>query len=114
MTHRCTIERDSQHAMNADEWGNDLPAEWAGVETLTGVSCRYQYRDSVTSMDGEKRILSTERVLYLPYGTPLTDDDRIGDITDRRGRVLVEGPLRIDSLGAHEQDHLIAKLVRIT
>jgi hypothetical protein len=114
MTHRCTIQRDASHSGTVrDEWGGDQPPEWAATTTET-VSCRYWYAESATIMDGQRNIITTARMLLLPIDTDVTDDDRIGDITDRRGRVLVEGPMRIDSLGAHERDHLIAKLVRIT
>lgn len=114
MTHRCTIQRDAKHATNLDEWGNDEPPVWGDAVTQTGISCRYWYDDAATIMDGEKRIMSAARYVLLPIDTDVTEDDRVSTITDRRGRVLVEGPLRIDSLGAHELDHLVAKLVTVT
>lgn len=115
MYHRCTIERDASHSgPTPDDWGNDQPAVWQDVATQTSISCRFWYDDSATIMDGERRILTTSRMLLLPIDTDVTDDDRIGDITDRRGRVLAKGPMRIDSIGPHERDHLVAKLVEIT
>lgn len=115
MVHRTTIQRDASMsaAVVKDEWGGDQAPNWAATTTTT-VSCRYWYDDSATIMDGERRILTTARMLLLPIDTDVTDDDRIGDITDRRGRVLAAGPMRIDSIGPHERDHLVAKLVRIT
>lgn len=136
MTHRCTIQRDASHDARPavwtpdspiltpdgpvvgvdprDEWGGDAAPQWDAIPTETTVPCRYWYDDSVSIQDGEKRILAATRYLQLPIDTDVTDDDRILVVTDRRGRVLAQGPMRIDSLGAHERDHLVAKLVAIT
>lgn len=116
MYHRTTIQRDSNAQSDdaQDEWGNQLPASFTTTSTTNGVHCRYWYDASMTIMDGEKRILSTARFMLLPISTDVTVNDRVGDVTDRRGRVLAAGPMRIDELGTHEFDHLIAKLVEIT
>lgn len=114
MLHRCTIERDaSDDASLRDEWGNDQPPSWSAT-TTSRVPCHYTYEDSTTTMDGQRVLFTTRRMLLLPFDTDVTQDDRIGDITNRRGRVVADGPLRIDSLGAHGFDHLVASLVRIS
>lgn len=115
MVHRTTIQRDASMASSVvkDEWGGDQAPAWTPTSSVE-VSCRYWYDDSATIMDGERRILSTARYVQLPIDTDVTDDDRIGDITDRAGRLLCRGPMRIDSIGPHERDHLVAKLVEIT
>lgn len=113
MVHRCTIQRNASDDTGLrDEWGGDEPAAWSDG-TVANVSCFYTYEDSTTTMDGEKNVFTTRRMLLLPFGTDVTQDDRVSDITDRRGRVLADGPMRIDQLGVHGTDHLVAQLVRI-
>lgn len=115
MIHRCNIQRDTRLDVSSvtDEWGNPLPFEWENTSEVM-VSCRYWYNLSDTVMDSEKRVVQSEYFLHLPIDTDVNPNDRIGNITDRRGQVLVAGPMRIDELGPHERDHLVAKLHRIT
>ena len=115
MIHRTTIERDRRLDATAvtDEWGGPLPFEWE-TTTSENVPCRYWYNLSDTVMDSEKRIVQSEYFLHLPIDTDVNTNDRIGDITDRKGLLLVAGPMRIEELGPHERDHLVAKLHKIT
>lgn len=114
MIHRTTIQRDSNAQADdaKDDWGNPLEASFEATTDIGTVPCRYWYDVSASHFDSEKRIFVEQHFVMFPFGTDVTRDDRCLNITDRRGNVLVEGPLRIDELGTHELDHMIAKLVR--
>jgi hypothetical protein len=102
MVHRCDIQRDSG-LLGTDEWGNPTTPTWATL--FASVACYFWYpllHGSESIVDGARQVQLTLPMLVLPLGTPVTDDDRILSVTDRRGRVLQAGPLRITQLGARE------------
>jgi hypothetical protein len=112
MRHRCTIQRNLSDGTESDDWGQDALPDWATI--ATDVPCRawYERVGTQTIQDGEKLAELTVRRLMLPYTTDLDEDDRIVNVTDRLGRELFDGPMRIDTLDRRE-GHMIASLTDV-
>jgi len=108
MTHRCTIERDGTRGTGTDPYGNDPAPSWA--THLSGLVCRFWFDSGSTVIDGDKAVEVTKRMLIVPAGTDVTEDDRVVSVTDRLGEVLADGPMRIDSVG-HRQGHIVLTMV---
>jgi hypothetical protein len=108
MTHRCTVQRNSSLGGGTDPWGNDAASDWD--PHLAGLSCRFWFAGGQTIYDGQKQVELTTRMLLVPEGTDITEDDRIVSVLDRRGRELADGPMRVDALGRRD-GHLVATLV---
>lgn len=102
MIHRCDIQRDTGLAQQ-DEWGGPTSPDWHTI--LPGTSCYFWYLPASGSrsiIDGARQVQLTVPMLVLPLGTPITDDDRLLSIKDRRGRLIQDGPLFITEIGARE------------
>lgn len=110
MTHRTTIRRDTTHGgAGEDPYGGDGVPTW--TTTTTGdVSCRFWHESTRTVMDGNEATEVEVRKVMLPVGTDVTEDDQLGDVRDRRGRLIAQGPMRIDGLG-RRLDHIIVTSV---
>lgn len=112
MTHRCMIERDSTHGgVGEDPYGNDAVPAWTDT-TLTEVHCRFWHENTRTVFTGSEQLEVERRKLVVPVDTDVTEDDRIAEVRDRRGRLLAAGPMRIDSIG-HRRDHLVLVMVQV-
>jgi hypothetical protein len=114
MYHRCTVQRNRSHLSDhTDTWGGDSSPLW--YDYLTNVSCKFWFKRAVTftGSSGERQNNETTRFLILPITTVITAQDRILVVTDRRSKVVADGPMRIDSIGARV-DHLQLQLVLIT
>lgn len=102
MKHRATIERNSG-AAETDAWGDQGEPEWQ--THLIDVPCRAWFGTEREVTDGNKTAAVEERRAIMPLGTDVTEADRILSVKDRKGTVLFDGPIRIESVG-HRQDHL--------
>lgn len=101
MKHRATVLRDQQETR--DGWNQKATPDW---EThIASLPCFAWYTPGREVQDGQK-IANVDAIgLLVPNGTDVTPQDRIGDITDRQGRVLYPGPHRIESVG-RRQGHI--------
>lgn len=110
MVHRCNVERDASLDTQTSPWGGDPPPDWD--LHLTDLHCRFWFDSGQTKYDGQKQVEITTRKLVVPLGTDITEDDRIVSVRDRRGRVVADGPMRIDSVGDRE-DHRVLRVVDV-
>lgn len=110
MTHRCDIQRDSSAGLGTDPYGNDPTPAWGAH--LTDLPCRFWFEEGKTVIDGDKATELTIRMMIVPAGTDVTEDDRVLNVTDRLGASLADGPMRIDSVG-HRQGHLVLRMVDV-
>lgn len=115
MIHRCNVERDGSLGLHEDPWGGDDVPEW--TTHLTDLSCRFWWQEAVgitgsTIKDSEKLIEMTRRILIVPEGTDIHEDDRVVSVRDRRDRELADGPMRIDAVGRRD-GHLVCRLVDV-
>lgn len=103
MRHRCTTLRNVDSG-TPDAWGDPGGPDWQ--PRLTGQACHAWFASGHRRIAaGDNVVLSDLRVL-VPLGIDVTTNDRLGDITDRRGTVIVPGPLLIDVI-ATRADHQV-------
>jgi hypothetical protein len=105
MTHRTTIERDQAGADSS--WGGTATPDWQPL--LTGQPCRLWFKAGRQVVDGAKTAAIEDFRLLLPVDVDVTTRDRVGSVTDRLGRVIMEGPMLIDTVG-RRRDHLAVML----
>lgn len=110
MVHRCTVQRDASVGAGGDPWGNDQAPAWS--DHLVDLPCRFWFEEGRTIKDGDQQIELTKRKLVVPDFTDITEDDRVFNVRDRRGRELADGPMRVDSVGRRD-GHLVAWLVDV-
>lgn len=102
MTHRCTIER---RGGTVDELGARTTNGWA--DHVTEVPCRCYWKSGLLEAQPSNTTPIGALILIVPVGTDVDVlQDRVGDVTDRRGRVLFAGPMQIIGPVGHRQDHL--------
>lgn len=104
MKMRADIERNADGA--TDGW-NQKGVSWA--THIEACPCRVWYENGSEYVDGVKTAVVDELRMIVPLGTDVKASDRVGDVTDRRGRVQFAGPIRISSV-QHRADHIVAKL----
>lgn len=107
MTMRCVIERDTTAGTNSA--GYEQTPTWTTL--ASGVPCRMwdDERTSRSDQDGRVRTFYSDRKVILALDTDVTDEDRIGDVTDRRGNTLFTGPARVDEI-RRRHDHIELRL----
>lgn len=105
MTHRTSILRDQQATMTG--WNQTDVPEWSPV--AINVPCRAFFNNGREVQDGGKVVAVNALTVLLPLGTDITTDDKLGAITDRRGRTLHAGEHRVESIG-HRRDHIAVAL----
>lgn len=104
MRMRADIERNTD--ATTDSW-NQKGVDWE--PHLADCACHLWYENGSEYVDGVKVAVVDELRAILPLGTDVTPADRLGDVTDKQGVVLFNGPLRILSV-QRRRDHLVAKL----
>lgn len=108
MTHRCDVQRDASRGDGGNDWGGDPAPDWQ--THLDELHCRFWFESGQTIYDGTKAVELTTRKLIVPWGTDITEDDRIVSVRDRRNRELADGPMRVDTVG-NRDGHLVLSLV---
>lgn len=108
LTHRATIERNT--ATGTDTWGQPV----APVFTALGVlPCFAWSRVSREITDGDKTGLVEDLRALFALSSDIREGDEIASITDRAGRVIIPGRLRIEGPVQHKHTHKEAALRRI-
>jgi hypothetical protein len=110
MTHRATIERDSNRGTASDAYGHDAAPSWSTLRSE--VNCRYWFEEGSTRTQVGEAVALTMRKLMVPTDTVVHEDDRILSVKDRRGRIIADGPMKIDSIG-RRADHLLLMLTDV-
>lgn len=102
MRHRLTTLRNQ--AVGEDPWGGPSDQEWQA--NLTEQPCRAWFQSGKREIsNGDNVVLSDLRVI-VPLSADVTTNDRLGDVTDRLGNVILPGPLLIDEI-APRADHKV-------
>lgn len=101
MAHRCVVERDM--AVGQDDWGDAPEPDWQ--VHLDDQPCFVWYERGLEVHDGRKTASIDNCRAIVPIGTDLANEDRLVRVNDRRGREVVSGPLRVESIG-RRRDHL--------
>lgn len=105
MTHRALIERNS--AAELGTAGEELPAVWA---TLHAALPCFLYTPRGREVVATTGVVVTESPMLLaPWGTDVTESDRINGVNDRQGNVYRAGIFRIASV-VEVHDHLELQL----
>ena len=102
MTMRCSTERETP-TVELNRYQQPITAT---VHPLTDSPCYWQAQSRQFVTTNEKLVAITTHVLLMPLGADVDEDDRITSITDRRGRVLKAGKLRIMPGGVRRETHL--------
>jgi hypothetical protein len=89
-----TYVRTPMAAGSEDAWGEMDPAP--GTPT-TGVRCAYGTVQTVARDAGGVTIVNVP-ALTVSAADPLAIGDRVTNVTDQLGRVLLAGPARVESL----------------
>lgn len=105
MTHRATIQRDMQSS--TDEYNQPGRPQWE--DHLVAHPCRAWFRSGREIQDGQKIASVNELSVIVPKGTDVTPGDRLDEVADRRGNVIFQGPVRIESIG-QRRDHIALTL----
>ena len=96
MRHRAEIERDG--ASGTTDWNTAPSPSWASH--LIGVKCFVwtNPRGRQEHVDTDKTAVIEDLRCVMPLATDVTEQDRIADIKDRRGVIILSGPLRIEGV----------------
>jgi len=104
MTMRAEIERNTATA--TDSYGGPVPAVYEAHGT---VACFVWSTQRRQVLDGDKTALVEDLRALFPLRADVREGDRIAQVTDRRGRLIRAGKLRIETL-THKHRHLEAGL----
>jgi hypothetical protein len=107
LTHRCTIERDTNAGPGADGWEN-APDWQPHIEALPCRAWTNAGREVVA--DKESVVVVEDMRILVALGTDVTEHDRLGDVT-YRGDVIFPGPTGIRAV-LHRKDHVELVLVK--
>ena len=105
MTMRATVTRDESSRL--DPYGTRIPHEADIAGAL--LPCYVQPRHESTITGDGKFMAVTVLWGWFPADADVRNEDVLGDVTDRAGRVLYEGQRRLTALVKHET-HLEAIL----
>lgn len=110
MTHRATVERDSNLGAESTSWGSDPTPSW--TTNLSDQPCYFWFEEtrSNTAVSDETLVALTRRKVIFPAGTDVKETDRVLTIEDRLGNEIADGPMRIDSVG-RRRGHIVCVLV---
>jgi hypothetical protein len=99
MTQRASTERGADVS--------DGGGGYAEVYTplLTDVPCRWAPISNAETLFSSQMGTNPTGRLFMPLGMDVSETDRIVAVTDRRGRPLAYGPLRVEAV-IRRQDHL--------
>lgn len=104
MRHRCTIQRN---IAAPNSWNNPGTPGWD--QHITDQPCHAWFNSGRTLTPAGEEVSVLDIRLLLPKGTDVLDTDRIENVLDRRGNVVMAGPLIIDAIGPRK-DHIALTL----
>lgn len=94
-------------AAGADDWGGSPEPDWK--PHLVDLPCRVWFQSGREVTSPDKTAVIEDRKAILPVDADVTEGDRLRSVTDRRGREIQPGPMRIESVG-RKDDHLLLAL----
>lgn len=99
MFHRTTLERVTRTA----DTGGGYTDAWSN--TVVDSPCRAWFSDTVEQVVGNRPTVLDRRAVLVPLGIDVREGDRLQSVRNRKGTVLFDGPLVVDSV-AERTDHL--------
>lgn len=109
LTHRARVERNT--ASGTDSWGG--PVEPAFTVLHNALPCFVYSQSSRELVDGAKTAMIEDLRLMIALGADLAEGDEITGVTDRLGRVIVAGRLKVEGPVQFKHTHREAALQRI-
>lgn len=107
MTYRTAIERDTL----TTDGGGGFTEQWD--TSSADVRCRAWYQaGQYLVLEGRPQMIDV-RIVLVPLGTDVKEGDRLPAVTDRKGKVIFDGPLMVDAVGEFP-DHLRLTTRRIS
>lgn len=92
LTHRTSIERATS---TDDSWGQPGSSTWAAIQE--DVPCYATTSATKEAVTADRTAVVIDLRCIVPLDTDVTEQDRLGDITER-GAVIYEGPLGIEAV----------------
>lgn len=108
MTMRAEVERNT--ATGTDAYGHPLAPAFTPLAT---VACYVWSRQSRELVDGDKTAVIEDLRGLFPSDADIAEGDELARVTDRRGRVLFPGRLRVDAPPQRKPHHREAALRRV-
>ncbi len=109
LTMRAQLMRDE--ATGTDAWNNPVPPVMVPIGAP--LACFVWSKASRELVDGTKTAMVEDLSAMFAIDADVRAGDELGDVTDRKGRTVVAGRLRIDGPVQHKHTHLEAALERI-
>jgi hypothetical protein len=108
MRHRADIQRDA--GSGGDDWGGQGAQNWQ--DHLAAQPCYAWFAQGRRVVGAGTDVVVEDLRLLLPLSADVQPSDRIAAISDKRGNVIVAGPLVIDTV-ARRRDHQVAFLKEV-
>lgn len=93
MKYRTSVERSTSVSDN----GGGFNTSWASIADIPCYAW-FVNTQEVTGA-GERPGVIENVVVFVPKNTDIQNGDRLTDVTDRKGGVIFDGPLQVDSAG---------------
>lgn len=111
MTHRAELRRSNT---GTDVWNRPIEEGFSSMRSLGVISLRVSSSTSRLELRDEGKAAAIEELIgFFSLDLDIRPQDRLGDITDRQGKVLFSGPLAIKQpitlrqrSGGHQQAEL--------
>lgn len=102
------IERNS--VTGKDAWNMPLPGVF---QPHAEVPCFAYSKSGRDVVDGKKNVVVQDTRMMFALGIDVRENDQVAKITDRKGNILIRGPLRIEGAVEFKHNHQEAALVRV-
>lgn len=99
MRHRTVIQRNT----TVSDTGGGYTDAWADIHS--NVPCHAWWISSTQAVMAARPELTETRFVLVPKGTDVHPGDRLDTVKDKKGNVLFDGPLIVDSMG-ERKDHI--------
>jgi hypothetical protein len=113
MRHRATVLRNVE--TSTGRWNTPVAPDYQPLEDP--IACWFWSAGTAGTRTVEGpavNVVLEDLRMLVPLGADLSTADRIGDVVDRRGRIISTGELRIDADQVVANSHRELVLARIT
>jgi|GEM_PF-2851680 len=105
MTMRATVQRNQ--ASGEDEYHQPVQPDWQ--DYLTDLPCYFWTETKTVRTSQGDLVTVAESKMIVPKTTDITEEDRVTQVTDRQGNILLNQTVGIDSV-IPRRDHLALTL----
>jgi hypothetical protein len=109
LTHRARVERNT--ASGTDSWGG--PVAPAFTVLHNALACFVYSKSSRELVDGAKTAQIEDLRIMIGPNVDLAEGDELVSVTDRLGRVIIAGRLKVEGPVQFKHTHREAALQRI-